>query len=294
MKNNPIPVALFAYARPDHLRETLEGLKRNNVSLIYAFCDGAKDETSAAKVEEVRHLIKNIEWAQVNITERETNLGLGKSIRAGITEVLKYHDKIIVIEDDIVMRPGGYEYTVAALKYFENDKRIMSVSMWTHPSITPKNAKTGFFAERFVCWGWGTYKWAWELYSDSPKEMYDKCMNRGINPEIWGKDIHWQAENAESRNLWYVGYLLTHLLFNGISFFPCEPLAMNIGRDSSAENTKRGKQDNLNKKLVRVNNFEPIIFRSQPKAIKKRFAKYFERRNRSFKSIIRYVYHKFY
>ena len=164
-KTNDIPVALFAYARPDHLKQTLDGLKRNNVPLIYAFCDGPKDETKIEKVEEVRSLIRSIDWAKVIITERETNWGLGTSIRAGITEVLNKHDKVIVIEDDIVMRPGAYEFTCNALNHFENDVRVMTVSMWNHPMLLlQEKSYNGFFSKRFMCWGWGTYKWAWDLY----------------------------------------------------------------------------------------------------------------------------------
>ena len=164
MNNELIPVALFAYARPDHLRQTLEGLKINQVPLIYVFCDGPKDELSKVKTNEVREVLRSVDWTEIIITERNTNWGLGTSIRAGITEVLKNHDKIIVIEDDIVMRPGAYATTCHALDYYQEDKSIMTVSMWTHPKVTPRKSQNGFFSERFVCRGWGTYKWAWNLF----------------------------------------------------------------------------------------------------------------------------------
>jgi GT2 family glycosyltransferase len=255
MDTNIIPVALFAYARPEHLKKTLEGLKRNQVPLIYAFCDGPKDESKKEAVTEVRRIIRAVNWAEIIITERETNLGLGTSVRDGVTKVLTKHEKVIVIEDDIVLRPGAYEYTCKALDFFEGDDRIMTISMWTHPLITPRNHHKGFLSERFVCWGWGTYKKYWELYKNSPSEIYQKCLSAGIKSENWGSDIKWQVDNAENRNLWYVGFMLIHFLYKKLSFFPNETLTLNIGRDPSGENTKGGKQDNMKLAKIPVENF---------------------------------------
>ncbi len=167
MDNTLIPIALFAYSRPDHLSQTLDGLRKNEVPLIYAFCDGPKDKLKVGKVKEVRDILRNVAWTNIIITERKTNWGLGNSVRAGVSEVLEKHDKVIVIEDDIVMRPGAYNYTCAALNYFENDDRIMTVSMWSYPSLYPKRNSNGFFSERFVCWGWATYKKYWKRFNSN-------------------------------------------------------------------------------------------------------------------------------
>ncbi len=40
------PVALFAYARPDHLRRTLDALSKNRLAeqtIVRMYCDGAKN-----------------------------------------------------------------------------------------------------------------------------------------------------------------------------------------------------------------------------------------------------------
>lgn len=245
-----IPIALFAYARPEHLLQTLEGLKRNKVPLIYAFCDGPRDNTIADQVRHVRRILKNIDWARIIITEREINLGLGKSIRSGVTEVLTNHEKVIVIEDDIVLRPGAYKYACDALNFFDNNKEIMSVSMWNHPVFVPKSKKTGFFSKRFMCWGWGTYSWAWKLYKGSPKEIYNECINQGINALEWGKDIKWQVDMSEKRNLWYVGFALTHMLYNKLTYYPYEKLTLNFGKDSSGVNDGEHLYYKENYKLV--------------------------------------------
>lgn len=280
-KNSNIPIVLFTYARPEHLKQTLEGLRINRVPLIYAFSDGPKDESKVKNVQEARKILRNADWSQIIITEREINLGLGTSIRTGVTEVFKKYDKLIVLEDDIVMRPGAYEITCAALNYYENDDRIMTISMWNHPVMVPKKAKSGFFSERFMCWGWGTYKRYWDLFSNSIDEIYnsiDENLKNKINE--YGKDLFLQVEYSKRADIWYSGYAMLHFKLKKMSFFPNETLVINIGKDETAENDGPGKTSYLeNYKLINspvsyncAYDFpEPELF----KITKKLFYKYF-------------------
>lgn len=245
---NTVPVALFAYARPDHLRKTLQGLQNNHVSLIYAFSDGARTPDKVAAVEEVREILRSIDWCDVKLIERESNLGLGKSIRAGVAEVFESFDRIVVVEDDIVFRPGAYDYVLKALERYENDDRVMSISMWSDPSLILPNTHHGFFAERFVCWGWATYRHYWQYFQGKPIELFRQCETRGIQVLQWGNDLQHQAEQAEAKNLWYVGYALTHFLNQKVSYFPNQSLVVNIGHDGTGENC--GTQTTIDQSLV--------------------------------------------
>jgi len=231
-----IPIALFAYKRVEHLTKALEGLQVNRIPLVYAFSDGAKNPEDQPFVNEVREIIRAIDWCEVQIFEREKNYGLGKSIRAGVTQVLEKHEQVIVVEDDIVLRPGAYDYAVSALRHYRNDPRVMSVTMWSHPSLVPFGARNGFFSKRFVCWGWGTYADQWKKFKGTPLEIYKECETRGVDVLKWGQDLKYQAETAEERNLWYVGFALTHFLENCVSYVPSETLTVNIGFDGSGEN----------------------------------------------------------
>lgn len=279
-ENTIIPVALFAYSRPVHLTRTLEGLKVNRVPLIYAFCDGPRDDSKVEQVKKVREILHNVDWTTILIAEQESNLGLGTSIRLGVTKVLESFDKVIVIEDDIVMRPGAYDYTCSALNYYEKDERIMTVSMWSYPSLNPKNSPYGFFSERFVCWGWGTYKKYWSYYDKNPDQLYYEAIKQRNDLLLWGKDLKTQALTAEIYNLWYVGYVLCHFIHNKISYLPSETLIINIGRDAQATHTKSGLQDNLEliEVPVTVPKKWPYVFID--KNTNRKFRNYFDYKNK--------------
>ncbi len=54
-------------------------------------------------------MLRAIDWCKVVICERESNLGLGRSILTGVTEVLNNHESAIVHEDDLICVPGTYD-----------------------------------------------------------------------------------------------------------------------------------------------------------------------------------------
>src|ERR1700680_1693331 len=98
----PAPIALFVYNRPDHLQHTLNALRANaegQATCLYIFADGAKNATVAAGVEATRRMLHAIDgFKAVKVTLREENHGLARNLTSGISEVLREHDTIIVVE----------------------------------------------------------------------------------------------------------------------------------------------------------------------------------------------------
>ncbi len=123
-----IPVALFAYARPDHLRRTLDSLRANQVPSIYAFSDGPHTPDKQPAVDEVRKTLRTIDWCEVVLVEGQENWGLGRSILAGVTDVLDKRDAVIVFEDDLICVPGTYQYLRAALLAIATKRNFANIS----------------------------------------------------------------------------------------------------------------------------------------------------------------------
>ncbi len=233
-----VPIALFAYARPKHLRQTLDSLRANHVPLLYAFSDGPGSLENQEAVERVRSTLRGIDWCQVILVEREENLGLGKSILAGVTEVLEKYDSLIVFEDDLICIPGTYQYLFAALTHYRDDPRVMSVTGWTHARVTPRSVTDQpYFDGRAECWSWGTWARAWQGMDQDAKTLMQLCQNRGINPYRYGADLPAMAENELQKNIWAVRFLYLHMLNRGLCLRPPYSMVKNIGFDSLATNT---------------------------------------------------------
>jgi hypothetical protein len=232
------PVVLFAYARPEHLARTLESLRANAVPLIYAFSDGPRDDGKVSAVEAVRKILRAVDWTEVKLVERPTNLGLGASIRRGVTEVLRHHDNAIVVEDDLISVPGTYRYLSAALDAYRNEPRVMSVTGWTHPRVTPTDVGAQpYFDGRSECLVWGTWARVWEGMNKDALTLMNECRVLGIDAYEYGADLVDMAKNELRNNIWAVRFIYLHIRHGGLCLRPPRSLVEHIGFDASATNS---------------------------------------------------------
>lgn len=232
-----VPVALFAHARPRHLSRTLASLRANRVPRIYAYCDGPKTPELRSRVEEVRELIRDIDWCEVSMLARTENLGLGRSIRTGVTDVLSKHDSVIVFEEDLICVDGTYAYLKAALDHYSDEPRVMSVTGWTHPRITPDDVRTEpYFDGRAECWVWGTWRRAWEGMDEDAVSLMTRCEQSRIDPYGRGADLVGMAKEEHDRNIWAVRFLYLHMIRGGLCLRPPHSMVEHIGGDVEATN----------------------------------------------------------
>jgi hypothetical protein len=233
--SGPIPVVLFAYARPRTLARVLACLRENAVPLIEAFADGAKGAADAPAVAEVRAMLRVVDWCEVRLTERKENFGLGKNVLAGVSAVAARHEALVVWEDDLVCVPGTYAWMCAALRHYAKDERVMSVTGWTHPDLSGK-ANGPYFDERAEGWVWGTYARAWEGMDESSDAKIRACRERGVRPFRYGPDIALMLRNEVRRKLWAVRWVLHHFQHGGRCLRPPVSLIEHIGNDGHGSN----------------------------------------------------------
>ncbi len=230
-----IPIALFAYARPNHLRRTLESLRSNQVSLIYAFSDGPKYADKQLAVEEVRDILRMIDWCKVILVEREDNWGTGRSILSGVTAVLEKHDSVIVFEDDLICIPGTGRYLSSALNHYRDAANVMSVTGWTHPRVVPSDVGNDpYFDGRAESWVWGTWRRAWRGMELDAKALVAQCISKGLNINHYGTDLPAMADVESQENIWAVRWIYHHILQNGLCMRPPHSMVEHIGFDSQA------------------------------------------------------------
>ncbi len=233
-----IPVILFAYARPAHLARVLACLRENRVPLIQAYADGAKGAADAAAVAEVRALLRKVDWCELRLVERPENLGLGRNVLDGVGEVAVRHEAFIVWEDDLICVPGTYDWMCAALRHYAADARVMSVSAWTHPRVTPLDVgDRPYFDARADCWVWGAWARSWPgMDAETALEKMRLAERRGVLPDAHGADLPRQAAQEQRRNVWAVRWLYHHLQHGGLCLRPPWSMAEHIGFDAGATN----------------------------------------------------------
>jgi hypothetical protein len=181
------PIALFVYKRPHHTRKTLESLMANaefSDSPLYVFCDGAKRKKDIPLVRETRELIRSYELDNATIIEREENMGLANSIITGVTELCNKYGRVIVVEDDLYLSPYFLKYINTALDTYEEYDEVMHISGYMFP-VRGQLPDT-FFYRATSCWGWGTWKRAWDKFEPDVHKLLAEFKNK---KKRWEFDI---------------------------------------------------------------------------------------------------------
>lgn len=241
------PIVLFVYNRPEHLRQTIEALKQNDLaseSELFIYSDGPKNEADASKIYEVREYIKKIEgFKDLVIIEKENNAGLAKSVIAGVDAVLERFEKIIVLEDDLAVSPFFLDYMNAALNIYENIDQVMQISGFMFPVKFRNVSKDCFFLPFTTTWGWGTWKRAWRHFDNTMKGYERLRENKELRRsfDMRGTYPYFDMLERQMRgevNSWGIQWYLAVFINNGIVLHPRISLSKNIGFDKHATHTR--------------------------------------------------------
>lgn len=242
------PIALFTYARPVHTRRTVESLLRNPGASdhdLIVFSDAARTSDKQPLVDEVRSYLATITgFRSVSIHWRPYNYGLARSIVEGVTQVLTDQDRVIVLEDDMVLSPHFLAYMDEALDRFADDERVISVHGYTYPVRQP--LPEAFFLQGADCWGWATWRRGWRLFNPDGRELLAELKSRGLIKafDLNGAYRYSQMlkEQIQGKNdSWAVRWHASAYLAGKLTLYPGRSLVHNIGNDASG--THAGRSD---------------------------------------------------
>ena len=230
------PIALFVYNRPHHTRKTLESLMANaefSDSPLYVFCDGAKRKKDIPLVRETRELIRSYELDNATIIEREENMGLANSIITGVTELCNKYGRVIVVEDDLYLSPYFLKYMNTALDTYEEYDEVMHISGYMFP--VRGDLPNTFFYRATSCWGWGTWKRAWDKFEPDVHtllaEFHDS--KKRWEFDIQGSTNFYRMLKYQARNSWAIRWNASVFLNGGLCLHPGKSLVNNFGHDDS-------------------------------------------------------------
>lgn len=270
VEKNMAPIAVFVYNRIEHTKRLFESLMKNkyaSYSDIYIFSDGAKDfedrlvyKKNKNQVEQVRKYISEIKGFQnVFITYREKNYGLAENIINGVTDVLTKSNKIIVLEDDLVVSDAFLAFMNLALDRYEQEESVYSVSGYSYikKQFIKNRMPETYFLPITCSWAWGTWKRCWVRFDSDAKGWRSVFENRLERKKFDFDDsadysIMLKEQIERDIDSWAVRWYWTVYKNNGLTLYPLYSYADNGGFDGSGIHTKGrqpgGKQYSLNVK----------------------------------------------
>ncbi len=234
-----LPVAVFAFNRPELLRRTLECLRAAGAETLYIFSDGPRSDADVEGVRQVRALVRDVAWTKPNLVEHETNLGNTGSTVAGLTAVLERHDRVVVIEDDIAVAPEFLAFAAAALDNYEADDRVAGVTGLRLPFSRRPLARypfDAFLLPRFFVWSWATWRRAWDTFDLDGDRLLSRLRSERPRLELAGADLPYMVRaGLVDRTLaepWDV-CVAASMVLNGQHFVvPTWNMVENIGLES--------------------------------------------------------------
>jgi len=256
------PIILFVYNRPWHTQQTVEALIKNELaseSELFIYSDEAKNDDARVSVDEVRKYIDNITgFKKITVIKRDKNWGLANSIIDGVTKIVNEYGRIIVLEDDLVTSPYFLKFMNEGLTMYENEDKVASIHGYIYPI---DNLPNTFFIKGADCWGWATWKRAWDIFEPNGQKILDELKSRGLEKgadfnNSYGLTQMLKDQIKGKNNSWAVRWYMSAFLKDMLTLYPGKSYVQNIGDDDSG--THCGVSDIFRVELSTSNNINRL------------------------------------
>ena len=238
------PVAFFAFNRPAHASRTLAALAQNpeaSSTVLHVFIDGARNDTERAAVDQVRKIATEATgFLDVRIRCAPENYGLYKSITGGVSHVLSESDRVIVVEDDILVSPLFLKFMNAALDRYAEEPAVGSIHGYSPPV---DDLPDFFFMRGGDCWGWATWADRWRLFdADANRLLHGLVSAKQIDEFASVSGIHGLRHlirRARCQNQsWAAHWNASLFCHSRLTLHTGQSLVQNIGNDGSGTHSQ--------------------------------------------------------
>ncbi len=242
------PITLFVYNRPQFTLRTLESIFENDLaadSELFIYADGPKPNATPAQlaaIEEVRMVIRSKKWCKnVTIRESAVNQGLGPSIIKGVTETINQFQKVIVIEDDVVVSKYFLRFMNEGLDKYEKADNVFSLGSWNY-YYNAAPADTYFIGLPDTI-AWASWKRAWDHFEPDTQKIYNLLRERGLLHQFnlngrfpYETMLRHQLEGKV--NSWAIRWTATVFLNHALALYPSRSLSKHIGFGADSTHVK--------------------------------------------------------
>jgi GNT-I family len=242
------PILLFTFNRLTTLQQTIQSLQNNTLaskSDLFIFSDAAKSNKDLSDVRKVREYLKSITgFKKIQIIESEAHKGLAASVINGVTKIINQYDRVIVLEDDLLLSCNFLCFMNSALEKYEKNKAVYSISGYMFDTIENQTNKYDvFFTKRHCSWGWAMWKDRWnEIDWDVTDfhEFHRSSTKRKAFNQI-GSDLSRsliRQMNGEI-NSWAIRCAYHQFKMQTFTVYPLKSKVVNIGFGKDATHTKQ-------------------------------------------------------
>lgn len=252
------PILLITFNRPDHVRQVLAEILKQEPLDLYICQDGARagNDVDRIKCQEVRDVINELTSAYAighsNFTlhtlYQEHNLGCGPGPAAGISWFFEHVEMGIILEDDAVPHPDFFEYASTLLEKYKDDESVRAIgSMKLYDEKFGDGSYYFSMMNRTLC-AWASWRRAWRHFDYEMKQYSVKDLNAAMKTygatlrerEYWQERLEEIHVDCLGGSSWDQQFWMTIWLTGGKGICPNSNLSTNIGFDEFGTHTTDG------------------------------------------------------
>lgn len=245
------PVVFLVFNRPKLTARVLAQIRDARPPTLFVVADGPRERVpgDSARCAEVRQVIEDgVDWpCEFVKVYSDVNLGCGKRVSSGLSEVFESVDSAIILEDDCLPDPTFFSFCQELLDRYSSEDRVGQIAGCSFLEGALTQSPESYYFSRYPhCWGWATWRRAWRGYDHEMRDwkvkMPESFWPRGLDDprerSRWEKSfISVLTGEVDS---W--AYRWTYSLWrqNAISANSRQNLVSNIGFGPEATHTRRG------------------------------------------------------
>ena len=251
-----IGICILAHNRLRHLKKTLKSVikYKNKKDKIFIFLDIHSNKYSTKKIllcKKVQNYLENIKSNKIFVLKSKSNIGPKKNWYKAYGHMFKIYKKVIVLEDDIVIKKNFLNFMHYYLNKYEKNSKIMSITGYSSHVELPKNYNYDcYLSNRSMSWSKATWKRVWIKFkkiNTNHKIIINNKKNLSLLAQA-GEDLLRiikldYLKKVNSFQVWWIWNIIKN---KGYCINPVKNLVNNIGFDGSGHHIFKKEKFSFN------------------------------------------------
>ncbi|EDZ94635.1 glycosyl transferase family 2 [Limnospira maxima CS-328] len=239
------PVIFIIYNRPQTTARVFEVIRQVKPRQLLVIADGPRSDRPSdwQRCQATRKIVERVDWnCEILRNYSAENLGCRRRISGGLNWAFERVESALILEDDCIPDLTFFPFCEELLKRYDREPKVMAISGDNFQFGRRYTADSYYFSRYPHCWGWATWRRAWQQYDDrmsSWPQLRDSQWLETLfsDPEAvkYWSDIF--ENNYRGFNSWAYVWTLTCWSRNGLTILPAVNLISNIGFDRGATHT---------------------------------------------------------
>lgn len=232
----------ITFARPEYARQSFDSIKRIKPQKLYFYSNKARSDRPEEVLNNniIRNFISEIDWnCDLKTYFRDEYVDVYTSLLSAFDWAFKEEEKLITVEEDVILTPAFWSYCNSLLDKYKDDDRIWMISGENYASDFNPHNYDYHFSSYFLSHGWGTWKNRWDKICWDKLDVDDIIKHKVLEGFFHSKkEIKYHKHRLKKYNdfinttkCWDFFFFYTGVINGAMAVLPAHHLIRNIGRD---------------------------------------------------------------